>query len=54
VLTQVINYCIEQRSGAVHPMLIVLAGQPQDLIAYLRDNGFAPIETVHELGMNVL
>ena len=53
VLAQVINYCIEQRSGAVHPMLIVLAGQPQSLIAYLRDNGFTPIETVHELGMNV-
>jgi ribosomal protein S18 acetylase RimI-like enzyme len=54
VIAQAINFCVEQRSGAVHPMLIDLAGQPQDLINYLRDNGFTPIETLHELGMNVL
>ncbi len=53
-LARAINYCVEQRSGAAHPMLLVLAGQPQDPIAYLRDNGFMPIETMHELGMNVL
>ena len=54
VIAQAINYCVEQRSGAAHPMLIDLNGQPPDPIDYLRTNGFTPIETVHELGMNVL
>jgi ribosomal protein S18 acetylase RimI-like enzyme len=53
-IAQAINYCIAQRSGAAHPLLIDLNGQPPDPIGYLRDNGFMPIETMHELGMNVL
>ena len=53
-IARAINHCVEQRSGVGHPMLIILAGQPQDPIAYLHDNGFMPIETMHELGMNVL
>lgn len=53
-LAQAINFCVEQRSGAAHPLLIDLVGSPPDLIAYLRGSGFTPIETMHELGMNVL
>lgn len=53
-IAQAINFCVGQRSGAAHPMLIDLAGQPQDPIGYLRSSGFTPIETVHELGMNIL
>ena len=54
LITQAINFCAAQRSGTGHPVLIDLNGQPPDPIAYLRDNGFTPIETMHELGMNVL
>jgi ribosomal protein S18 acetylase RimI-like enzyme len=54
VIAQAINYCIEQRAGATQPALIDLNGEPPDPIAYLRDLGFAPIETMHELGMKVL
>jgi hypothetical protein len=53
-IAHAINYCVEQRSGAAHPMLIELNGQPPDPIDFLRDHGFEPIETVHELGMKVL
>jgi hypothetical protein len=51
---QAINACTERRSDAAHPMLIDLNGQPQDPIDFLRGHGFAPIETLHELGMKVL
>ncbi len=54
VLAQAIHYCVERRSGAAHPMLVDFAGSPPDPIDYLRANGFQPIETAHELGMNVL
>jgi ribosomal protein S18 acetylase RimI-like enzyme len=59
IIAQAINYCVEQRSGAPHgsaphPVLINLNGEPPDPIAWLRDHGFTPIETVHELGMKVL
>jgi ribosomal protein S18 acetylase RimI-like enzyme len=53
-IAQAINYCVEQRSGAAHPVLIDVNGQPQDPIDFLRNHGFTPIETVHELGMKVL
>ena len=53
-MAQAIQYCIQQRSGSAHPVLIDLAGSSQDPIDYLCANGFSPIETAHELGMNVL
>ncbi len=51
---QAINFCVEQRLGAAHPLLIELVGEPQDSIVDLRANGFTPIEIAHELGMSVL
>lgn len=53
-IARAINFCVEQRSGAAHPVLLDLNGEPQIPIADLRANGFTPIETMHELGMNVL
>jgi ribosomal protein S18 acetylase RimI-like enzyme len=53
-VAQAILFCVAQRSGAVQPMLIDLNGQPQDPIDYLCNNGFTPIESMHELGMKVL
>ena len=53
IIARAINYCIEQRSGEAHPVLINLNGQPQDPIDFLRNHGFTPIEIVHELGMKV-
>ncbi|HSD82344.1 MAG TPA: GNAT family N-acetyltransferase [Anaerolineae bacterium] len=52
-IAQAINYCVGQRSGAAHPMLIKLAGLSSAVAEQLRVNGFTPIETVHELGMKV-
>ncbi len=54
VIAWAINYCVAQRSGTAHPMLIDIAGQLHSPIDQLRDNGFMPIETRHELGMSVL
>ena len=53
VIAHAINYCVDQQADTQHPMLIDLNGQPPDPIDFLRDRGFTPIETVHELGMKV-
>ena len=53
-IAHAIQYCVDQRSGAAHPLLIDIAGSAPDSIDYLRANGFTPIESAHELGMKVL
>lgn len=53
-ISHALNFCVGQRAGAVHPMLIHLVGQSPVSIDQLHTNGFTPIATMHELGMNVL
>ncbi len=54
LIAQAIDFCVEQRADTTHPVLINLAAQLPDAIDQLRDGGFTPIETMHELGLKVL